>query len=138
MRAVITFLIFKNTFKGTIPESGIRTMRAMESLSMHTNGLRGVLPESGLQAMKTMRKLFVYANRFAGTLPNRAVAGLNILLTQENGFEGKHRRKMSHKPNVLCEHSFQYQVVLGQELPRTRCPSCSVKRVNFIAFERHQ
>eukprot|EP00971_Amphidinium_carterae_P042174 828684-Amphidinium_carterae.1 len=95
MSAVTGFVIYSNSFTGKLPESGIRTMSAMFFLGIQNNALTGVLPESGLQAMRTMSRLFIRANRFAGTLPNRAVAGLSMLLAEENGFEGKHRRTMS-------------------------------------------
>eukprot|EP00971_Amphidinium_carterae_P085421 1689794-Amphidinium_carterae.1 len=88
--------------------------------------------------MRIMSRLYVDANLFAGTLPNRAVAGLNFLLAQENGFEGKHRRKMSQTP-CFCgnKYSFHYHPLLDQKLPITRCTLCSVKSLNsnVMAFE---
>eukprot|EP00971_Amphidinium_carterae_P123283 2441123-Amphidinium_carterae.1 len=115
MQTVMTFYLYENGFKGRLPEIGIRTMSAMESLCMQFNALTGVLPESGLQAMRTMRDLFVYANHFAGTLPNRAVAGLSMLVAQENDFEGEHRHKMSQAQYFSFELPHNTYVVQRQE-----------------------
>eukprot|EP00971_Amphidinium_carterae_P256584 5094787-Amphidinium_carterae.1 len=52
LSAVTDFEIFTNSFKGTIPESGIRTMSAVTKFDFNTNSFEGVLPESGLQVMR--------------------------------------------------------------------------------------
>eukprot|EP00971_Amphidinium_carterae_P060284 1192862-Amphidinium_carterae.2 len=71
--------------------------------------------------MRIMSVLFVSVNRFAGTLPNRAVAGLDMLLAQENGFEGKHRHKMSQtqclfRDTVIC-YFCQFSLGLIRNFP---------------------
>eukprot|EP00971_Amphidinium_carterae_P139741 2768611-Amphidinium_carterae.1 len=69
MSAVSILHNFLNAFKGTLPESGIRTMTAMASFGICFNDFTGVL--------------------LAGTLPNRALAGLGALSVNNNDFEGK-------------------------------------------------
>eukprot|EP00971_Amphidinium_carterae_P246327 4892607-Amphidinium_carterae.1 len=49
MWAVSAVRVYRNDFKGTLPEAGIRTMRAVTTFAIYTNSFEGALPESGLQ-----------------------------------------------------------------------------------------
>eukprot|EP00971_Amphidinium_carterae_P286723 5692520-Amphidinium_carterae.1 len=93
---------FTNSFKGTLPEVGIRSMSTVTELLICVNSFEGALPAGGLQVMRAVYAFYVSTNRFAGTLPTdgvRALAGLDVLSVENNDFEGE----MSE---AQCEHRF--------------------------------
>eukprot|EP00971_Amphidinium_carterae_P176132 3491333-Amphidinium_carterae.1 len=64
-------------------------MSAVKDFALYRNSFEGTIPESGLAVLRNMRLFDASSNRFAGTLPNRAVAGLRFLSVVYNDFEGK-------------------------------------------------
>eukprot|EP00971_Amphidinium_carterae_P314193 6245513-Amphidinium_carterae.1 len=69
----------KKSFKGTIPETGIRTMSAVMSFSIYENSFEGALPGSGLQVMRAMSKLLIYTNSFKGTIPESGIRAMSAV-----------------------------------------------------------
>eukprot|EP00971_Amphidinium_carterae_P166781 3304874-Amphidinium_carterae.1 len=86
----MTFSIFRNSFEGALPESGIHVMLAMRYFAISENGFRGTLPESGLRTMRAIGMLRVRQNRFAGALPDdcREWSRIEIWTVNYNHFEG--------------------------------------------------
>eukprot|EP00971_Amphidinium_carterae_P331327 6464825-Amphidinium_carterae.1 len=61
-----------NRLKGTLPDSGLRTMSRVQHFQISMNGFQGALPESGLHAMSALRDLKASSNCFSGALPDKA------------------------------------------------------------------
>eukprot|EP00971_Amphidinium_carterae_P349776 6491214-Amphidinium_carterae.1 len=91
MRAVSIFHIYTNSFKGTIPESGIRTISAVTKFDINTNSFEGVLPESGLEVLRAVSIFRIDTNSFKGTIPAsglRRMSAVTRFYIGQNRFEG--------------------------------------------------
>eukprot|EP00971_Amphidinium_carterae_P261892 5194741-Amphidinium_carterae.1 len=54
LRAVRVFVIVENSFRGTLPESGVRAMTVARVFEIDRNSLAGAIPESGLREMQAL------------------------------------------------------------------------------------
>eukprot|EP00971_Amphidinium_carterae_P240562 4775859-Amphidinium_carterae.1 len=68
MRAVRSFSIGTNTFKGTLP-NGIRKMSTVIKFFITINSFDGALPGSGLQALRAVTDFTISKNALKGTIP---------------------------------------------------------------------
>eukprot|EP00971_Amphidinium_carterae_P263859 5234964-Amphidinium_carterae.1 len=66
MQAVTYFSIHTNSFTGSLPDGGMRTMRALRFLFTSENQLAGMLPE-GI-CVEAATRVFIDNNCFAGTV----------------------------------------------------------------------
>eukprot|EP00971_Amphidinium_carterae_P112128 2220893-Amphidinium_carterae.1 len=67
MSAVTNFRIDQNSFKGTLPESGFRTMSEVTDFNIYENSLEGTLPERGIRTMSAVTDFCIHDNSLEGT-----------------------------------------------------------------------
>eukprot|EP00971_Amphidinium_carterae_P300658 5973899-Amphidinium_carterae.1 len=129
MSAVTIFGIHANSFEGTIPEIGIRSMSAVTSFGIHTNSFKGTIPESGIQRMSEVTDFEICINSFQGALPESGFQAMRAVgfFAHKNDFEGK--MCMTNPMSTLV---FPLHVMLF-----AASKTLGIIYSNFKAFETH-
>eukprot|EP00971_Amphidinium_carterae_P116147 2301096-Amphidinium_carterae.1 len=89
LRKATKFCIYENRFAGTLPDGGLRVMKAVTYFSIEKNSFAGMLPASGI--LRKVTGFYIYENRFAGTLPHRGTRCLREVtwfIIRTNRFSG--------------------------------------------------
>lgn len=73
---------------GSIPESTLGKLDALQILSLRSNRLSGRLP-SDILSIPSLRYLYLQRNNFSGGLPTRLPSGLIVLDLSSNSFTGQ-------------------------------------------------